>query len=318
MSITIIGNPSPFTAEFYYAKYLLKLGYNLKLINQYSNINNKFLVRFLSTRFKPFRLALYTFPINKDIIFRKVNFQKSDLILVFKGELLTNTSLRLLSEMNAWLFYPDTYRFPLILRERLHYFQGVIVTTPHIELFYELGARRVITLFWGCDPELHRHLGIKKIRDVSFVGTFYYTRWKVLRALKACLGRDVDIFGSFWVLRAGHHMQPVYGEDYVKVINETKVNLNIHHPVDVVAEAPNMRTFEVAGCGGFIITEYMEVLKSLFSKIETYKNIDELCEKVKYYISDEKAREEIGLSLRDECVERHTYLHRAEQITKLI
>jgi len=314
MSITIIGNLLPFSAELFYAKYLLKLGFNVKLIDQYNNISHKFLVRFLSTRFKPYRFTLYRLPINKNIHY----IDKSDLVIVFKGELLTDSSLRLLSDMNTWLFYPDTYRFPLILRGRLHYFRGVIVTTPHVEFFYKLGARRVITLFWSCDPELHRPLGIEKVRDVSFVGTFYYNRWKVLRALKACLRRDIDIFGNFWILRVGRHMPPVYGEDYVKVINETKVNLNIHHPVDVVAEAPNMRTFEVAGCGGFLLTEYMGILKSLFSKIETYRNMDELCEKLKYYISDEKAREEIGLSLRDECVRRHSYLHRAEQIAKLI
>jgi len=28
----------------------------------------------------------------------------------------------------------------------------------------------------------------------------------------------------------------IYGEDYLKIINQTKVNLNIHHPTDLRAE----------------------------------------------------------------------------------
>ncbi len=67
MSITIIGNLLPFLAELFYAKYLLELGFNVKLIDQYNNISHKFLVRFLSTRFKPYRFTLYRLPINKNI-----------------------------------------------------------------------------------------------------------------------------------------------------------------------------------------------------------------------------------------------------------
>ncbi len=156
MSIAIIGNTSQYSAELVYAKYLLKLGYNVKLVDQYYNVRHKFLVRFLSSRFKPYRFTLHRLPINKNL--KNLSLDKADLIIVFKGELLTDSSLRLLSEMNTWLFYPDTYRFPLILRGRLHYFRGVIVTTPHVEFFYKLGARRVITLFAACDPEVHRPL----------------------------------------------------------------------------------------------------------------------------------------------------------------
>lgn len=46
-----------------------------------------------------------------------------------------------------------------------------------------------------------------------------------------------------------------------------------------MADAPNMRTFEVACMGGFLLTEDMESLKRLLPRIVTYKNIEDLNEK---------------------------------------
>ena len=101
----------------------------------------------------------------------------------------------------------------------------------------------------------------------------------------------------FWVYR-------IYGEDYLKIINQTKVNLNIHHPTDLRAEAYNMWVFEIAGCSGFILTERMSTLESIFKNIEMYSNLDELDEKIEYYVEDDKVREEIDYNLQQQCVSR--------------
>jgi hypothetical protein len=53
-SITFFGG-------IFYAKYLLKLGFNVELIDQYSNVRHKFLTRFLFTRLKPIDLHYIDF-----------------------------------------------------------------------------------------------------------------------------------------------------------------------------------------------------------------------------------------------------------------
>lgn len=306
--ITVIGAGGLYNAEHFFVKAFRSLGNEAIFVDQYEGVTRKFLVRFVTTRFSLSRFALSRLPVNRR------EFSRSDLILVFKGELLTENTLSRLSEMNTYLFYPDTYRFPILLRNRIHYFRGIITTTERIEPYVKMGARRVMTLRWACDPELHRPLQISKAYDVTFVGTFYPNRWRVLRKLRV----RPHVFGSLWYLKIGIHHPAVHGEEYVRVINESKVNLNIHHPVDLEAEAPNMRTFEIAGSGGFLLTERMGCLTKLFRRVETFSSVNELNEKIEYYLEDEKEREEVALGLKEDCLERHTYLHRAQELMKLV
>ena len=308
LRVTVIGVSSSYNAEHFFVKALRSLGHSVEFVDQYQGVDRKFLTRFLSTRFPPYRFRLSRLPVNR----RELG--NPDLVLVFKGELLTDYTLSRLSQLNSYLFYPDTYRFPSILRGRLHHFQGVLVTTERTFPFIRMGARRVFTVRWACDPEFHRPLPEGKVYDVSFVGTFYPNRWSLLRRLRV----KPHVFGSFWYLKAGYRHPPVFGEEYVRVLNRTKVNLNVHHPVDLAADAPNMRTFEVAGTGGFLLTERMECIPRLFRRVETYSSVEDLNEKLAYYLEDEKERREVGESLRRDCVERHTYLHRAEEILRLV
>ena len=312
MRITIIGARGKYNAEYFFIKAFKSLGHEVKFIDQYEGVKRRTLLRLLTTRLSASRVLLNNLWINKAI--REVDLGNPDIVLVFKGELLTESTLKFLSDYNTYLFHPDTFRFRLILEGRLQYFDGVIVTTPYVEFFKRLGAKRVITIWWACDPEVHRPLNERKIYDVSFVGTFYLNRWQILRKLK----RKPHVFGNFWFLKAGYHHPPVYGEDYVRVINQTKVNLNVHHPVDLKADAPNMRVFEVAGSGGFLLTEKMGTIENLFKGIETYSSVEELNEKIEYYIADDKVRGEIGSSLHQQCVDKHTYVHRAETLLKQV
>ncbi len=307
MKITVIGKGGLYNAEFFYVKALRALGHDVRFIDQYEGVSRPTLTRFLVTRFSSARLILRRLEVNK---IRDLG--NPDLVLVFKGELLDDAFLRLLRDYNAYLFFPDTFRFRMLLKNRLQRFNGIIVTTPFTEYFKRLGAKRVITTSWACDPEVHRPIDVEKIYDVTFVGTFYPNRWSILRKVKP----KPHVFGDFWLFQAGVLHKSVYGEDYIRTINQSKINVNVHHPADIKAEAPNMRTFEVAGSGGFLITERMNVLNTFFKRIETYATVDELNEKIKYYLQNEKQRTEIGMALREECERRHTYYIRIQDLLR--
>ncbi|BBD73480.1 hypothetical protein HS1genome_1869 [Sulfodiicoccus acidiphilus] len=117
-NITVIGAGGVYNAEYFFVKSLRSLGNSVQFVDQYEGVSRKFLTRFLSTRFRPYRLVLSNLPINRR------RFERVDLILVFKGELLTGDTLSRLSELNTYLFYTDTYKFPILLKNRLHYFRG--------------------------------------------------------------------------------------------------------------------------------------------------------------------------------------------------
>jgi spore maturation protein CgeB len=238
-----------------------------------------------------------------------------DQILIFKGELISNENLKMISESyNLNLFYPDTFRFKPILKNRLEYFKTLFTAANNIEFYKEFGVKRIVTVPWACDPEIHRYLDLKKIYDVSFIGTWYPNRAKLLKKLNS-----VYIFGQFWI-KQKNIFPGVYGDEYVKVINQTKINLNIHHNADIRANAPNMRTFEISGCGGFQISSYMPAIKEYFRDIPTFNNAKELAELVKYYSDDifkqnrDNEMREIGLKMQKICYEKFKYTDSTKKI----
>lgn len=314
MRILIIGRSSKCNAEAFFSRAFQKLGHEVFLLDQYIGVRGGNYLRALVSRSRLLRNFLDVLPVNRKYLNKVLNEKSYDLIIVFKGELLSSKSLIMLSDHNPVLFWPDTLRFRPVLSEALEYYSDVIVTTERVDFFKGLGAKRVHSIYWACDPNLHRPIDVNKIFHVSFIGTFYPRRYFVLKGLR----RRPHIFGDFWILKAGIHHPPVYCEDYVKTINMTVINLNIHHPVDIEADAPNMRVFEVACSKGFFLTEDMESLKKLFGRVITWRTVDDLNEKISYYLENHAERQEVAERMFEEASTKHTYYNRAETILNIL
>jgi spore maturation protein CgeB len=78
------------------------------------------------------------------------------------------------------------------------------------------------------------------------------------------------------------------------------MNLNVHHPSDVKADAPNMRVFEVAGSGGLLLSDRVPSIHRYFG--------------VKYYLENPGVAEEMGKRAAERCRRKHTYAHRARTL----
>jgi len=220
---------------------------------------------------------------------------------------LSNKTLKSLSESyKTYLFYSDRFKFKPLLKDRLQYFESVFTAANKKEFYYKLGAKRVITVPWACDTEFYKRIELDKIYNVSFIGTAYSERKWVINRLEG-----VKVFGDFWDKKlyifkdffgnGKNVFGPVYGEDYIKVINQTKINLNIQGKSSVIAVAPTMRTFEVAGCAGFQISDHLPAMSECFPFIPTCKSIDELKELIKHYLDSEAKREEITIKSQERC-----------------
>jgi spore maturation protein CgeB len=232
-----------------------------------------------------------------------------DIVLVFKGEFLSRSTLSGLSEnYPLYLFYPDMYKYKPLLKNRLQYFKAVFTAANRTKFYEELGAKKVVTVPWACDPEFHRRLAIGKKYDVTFIGSGYPERRRALRALSG-----VQVFGEFWLGYRGAK-PPVFGENYIITINESKINLNIQAAANIIADAPTMRTFEISGCGGFQLTNEMPSIGKYFPIIPTFKDSKELRELVRYYLFNPAERDEIALKSQETCYRQFKYTDSAKII----
>jgi predicted SAM-dependent methyltransferase len=86
-------------------------------------------------------------------------------------------------------------------------------------------------------------------------------------------------------------------------------------------ETANMRIFEATGCGVFLLTEYFENLEQYFElgkEIETFRNKEELIEKIGYYLSNPEEREAIAQRGQRRCLQEYSMEKRAQEFDSII
>lgn len=108
----------------------------------------------------------------------------------------------------------------------------------------------------------------------------------------------------------------VLGENMVKAVNSYKIHINLN-----VADDINIRTFETLGCKTFLLTNYTPNLKKLFDidkDLVIYKSMGEMKDKIKYYLDNEKERNEIAEHGYNTVKKKHTYDCRARYLLRIL
>ena len=104
-----------------------------------------------------------------------------------------------------------------------------------------------------------------------------------------------------------------------KVFQASRINLNITmRPIET---GLSLRIWDVLGCGGFLLTNYQAEIPDYFEigrDLETYESMDELEEKVRYYLSHDEERVEIAISGYEKVARYHTYEIRLAQMLKIL
>jgi hypothetical protein len=101
-------------------------------------------------------------------------------------------------------------------------------------------------------------------------------------------------------------------EDAAEKYGESKIIFNISIKGDL-----NMRTFEGMATGSFMLTSCNDEVATVFEDgkhLVLYKDLDDMVEKVKYYLAHDDEREAIAKAGYEEVISKHTFRHRAEQI----
>ena len=160
----------------------------------------------------------------------------------------------------------------------------------------------MITVPWACDPDFHRKLDCEKRYKVTFIGTAYSERRSIVRKLG-----NVNVFGNYWFGFGEFSHPAAFGEDYVRIINQSMVNLNIQGRGSITADSPTMRTFEIASSGGFQVSDFMPSVIRYFPMMVTFRDVNELKELIHFYSNSIEDAKIIAEKVRRIAVENFKY-----------
>jgi len=153
----------------------------------------------------------------------------------------------------------------------------------------------------GFDGTLHRPLSLDRDIDVLFVGSLTLRRESMLE----------EVQSHFNLVVAS-----AFGEELVNLYNRAKIVLNIHAEDLLDTET---RVFEALGCGAFLLTERLSQENPFSgSKLVEFNTVEDLCEKVQYYLTHEDERDEIAKRGHVAALRNHTYTRRGQEIVNTI
>lgn len=156
--------------------------------------------------------------------------------------------------------------------------------------------------------------------DVCFIGLPFENRVDIFECLR---DYRLGVFGDRWTRHFAYRGQrtPSYykgkasGEAVNKIYLSSKIVLNIHHPQSI--EGLNTRTFDIPACGAFEIVDYKKSIERHFEidkEIVTFRNIDELKNKIDFYLKNDDLRKAIIVRGKQRVLNEHTWVHRMKDL----
>jgi spore maturation protein CgeB len=138
--------------------------------------------------------------------------------------------------------------------------------------------------------------------EISFVGSWHPRRQSMMMQLADL---PIAIYGPKW--RRKNILNPriffkvkrrgIWGEAVSQLYRESKINLNIAVWDTSKQSGTNLRIAEVPAAGGFLLSEHSPELSNYLVpgvEIETYRSVEELREKIVYYLEHEPDRRDIA------------------------
>ena len=110
-----------------------------------------------------------------------------------------------------------------------------------------------------------------------------------------------------------------YYDDMPLVFKTSDINLNI--TLRSIQKGIPLRSMDILGCEGFLLTNYQEDYLRFFSPGEEfvyYESRRDLMEKIRYYLEHEDERKEIARKGYKRVLSYHTYEQRLEEILDIV
>jgi spore maturation protein CgeB len=244
-----------------------------------------------------------------------------DLVWVEKGLALAPGTLRALRRRwpdALWVNYSADDMFNPRNQSRqwracLRLYDAHVTTKTHnVPELAAAGARAVVQVDKGFDPEVHRPMPVTpEVRerlggDVGFVGWPEAERAASLLHLTRH-GVSVRVWGPWGRPRASHpglrvEGRPLWADEYASALSAFRVNLCFLRKAN--RDRHTARSIEIPACGGFMLAERTPEHQALFEEDREavfFSDDAELLEKVRWYLAHEDERARIAEAGRRRC-----------------
>ncbi|NWL88834.1 MULTISPECIES: CgeB family protein [unclassified Paenibacillus] len=278
---------------------------------------------------------------NKQPIQELAAMHRPDLVLVLDGMDLPVEQIdgvRALGIRTAIWLTDDPYYTDMSTKIAPHYDYVFTLERNCVDIYRALGCPNVYYLPFAAYVGHYRPTLTRSAirRQISFIGSAYWNRIEFLRPIiGGLMEQGLMINGIWWDrlpeysqypdrIEIGKWMGPV---ETSEVYSGTKIVINMHrsafdetvnnNTARVEALSLNPRTFEISACGTLQLVDIREDLASFYKpgvEIETFSSSDELMDKVNYYLSHEKERQQIALRALERTFSNHTYSHRLNEL----
>jgi glycosyltransferase involved in cell wall biosynthesis len=190
---------------------------------------------------------------------------------------------------------------------------GLIPNKRFISKYQKDGIEHVFFVI-GLDTNSFKPLNVKKKYDVTFIGAPKGKdsgRYQLIKFLKKNKIK-IKLFGWNW--EKYPEFKDIYGgplesEKMIEVLNQSKINLCFSKLHNSDVSQIKGKVFEGGACKTFVLTEYCEDYLELFKEgkeIVMFKDKEELLEKVKYYLKNEKQREQIAQAAYSKIIKNYS------------
>ena len=192
-----------------------------------------------------------------------------------------------------------------------------IAPIRQLEFYSSYGLNNGIVCQWACNPQNFYPLDEDKQYDVTFIGAPYGKRFEYVQFLVEN-GVDIRVFGKGWDKYPDlkkHWGGYLTAANMLKVISQSKINLNFLW----TSRDPNRttikgRTMEIPACRAFQLSNHTDELANYGFKdrvnIATFRDKQEMLDKVRYYLRHEKERETIADNAYKFVLDKHTWTQR--------
>jgi spore maturation protein CgeB len=249
---------------------------------------------------------------------------------LFEDEIAPETIAAIEAPTVNW-FADDHWRFDGFSSRYARSLDWSVTTDAEAVPKYEAIGARVIPSQWACNRYAYGRRATDLRYDVTFVGQPHGDRPEVIERLVAA-GHDVRCWGKGWPQGRISH------EEMVEVFGASRINLNLSNssvpqytlrmrlgalvrriPLDKEPRPSQIkgRTFEVPGCGGFLLTERVPHLDEYFEigrEVAAYDSPDELDEQCAYWLAHPEERAAVAEAGYRRVMAEHTYDHRFAEV----
>lgn len=222
----------------------------------------------------------------------------------------------------------------------LSYIDCFLTSHTNFRDYFVSSGKTCEILLPAFEEKILESIGIKD-RDIecSFIGSLTWAhieRIKILRKLSDIV--DIQIWADPPSLFVKRILKPGFIQSYIDflrirgkiysgmwglsmygILARSQISVNIHGDV-AFGLAGNMRMFEATGAGTLLVTEDAPNIRELFEpdkEVITYKNMDDLIDKIKYYTDKPKEREAIARAGQIRTLKNHSTIQRSKEIIEI-